>query len=322
VGNVITINSSTAGTQATLSKASGTVSCDYLSLKDSDATGGAEWHAGVNSTVVSNVTGWLDISANSLPVASSVSIDADAASVTLIGGTTKNVVCAGTVTDTNGYADITSVTAKLFRSGIGAGGGDDNANHYTLTGDANCVPSGGSGNTETYTCTFPVYFYADPTDAGTYSAENWVCEMTPTDTVGAGTADDDTIEMATLQSISVSETIDFGSVNPGAESSGNHITTVTNNGNVAVDYKVSGGGLNCSTRGTISVASQEYGLSSFSYGDGADLSESATDVNADLPKPNSGTPTVADDAYWQVAVPSGSEGTCTGTTTFVVRAAL
>jgi len=321
-GNVITIDSSSTGTQATLSAATGTFNCDYLSLKDSDATGGADWHAGANSAAVSNVTGWLDLETNSLPVASSVSIDAGAGSVTLIGGTTKNVVCAGTVTDANGYADITSVTAKLYRSAVTAEGDDDNANHYTLTGDANCVPSGGSENTETYTCTFPVYFYAEPTDAGsTYEAQNWVCEMTPTDTVGAGTADDDTIEMATLQSISVSETIDFGSVNPGAESSGNHITTVTNNGNVAVDYKVSGGGLNCSTRGTISVASQEYGLSSFSYGDGAVLSESATDVNADLPKPSSGTP-VTDDAYWQVAVPAGSEGTCTGTTTFVVRAAL
>jgi hypothetical protein len=60
-GNIITINSSSAGTQATLSKSSGTVDCDYLSLQDSNATGGATWNAGNNSTAVSNVTGWLGL---------------------------------------------------------------------------------------------------------------------------------------------------------------------------------------------------------------------------------------------------------------------
>ena len=57
-GSLVTINSSTAGTQATLSKSSGTVSCDYLSIRDSNATGGATWYAGANSVNVSNNTGW------------------------------------------------------------------------------------------------------------------------------------------------------------------------------------------------------------------------------------------------------------------------
>jgi hypothetical protein len=58
-GNVITINSSTPGTQATLSKSSGTVSVDYLSIKDSNATGGATWYAGANSVDAGNNTGWI-----------------------------------------------------------------------------------------------------------------------------------------------------------------------------------------------------------------------------------------------------------------------
>lgn len=58
-GNLVTINSSTAGTRATLSKSSGTVSSDYLSIQDSAATGGATWYAGANSTNVSNNTGWI-----------------------------------------------------------------------------------------------------------------------------------------------------------------------------------------------------------------------------------------------------------------------
>lgn len=57
-GNIITITSSSAGSQFTLAKSNGTVSCDYLSLQDSAATGGAAWFAGTNSTNVSGNTGW------------------------------------------------------------------------------------------------------------------------------------------------------------------------------------------------------------------------------------------------------------------------
>ncbi len=57
-GKVITINCITAASQGHFSKSSGTVNCDYLSLKDNDATGGATWNAGANSTQISNVTGW------------------------------------------------------------------------------------------------------------------------------------------------------------------------------------------------------------------------------------------------------------------------
>lgn len=58
-GNLLTLQSSSAGTQFALSKSSGVVVADYLSLKDSSATGGAQWRAGLNSTIVSNVSGWL-----------------------------------------------------------------------------------------------------------------------------------------------------------------------------------------------------------------------------------------------------------------------
>ena len=58
-GNILTINSSATGTQRTLTKTSGTVSVDYLSIRDSNATGGATWLAGNNSTNVANNSGWI-----------------------------------------------------------------------------------------------------------------------------------------------------------------------------------------------------------------------------------------------------------------------
>lgn len=57
-GNLVTIGSITAASH-TLSKASGTVSADYLSISRSTATGGAAWYAGANSTDGGNNSGWV-----------------------------------------------------------------------------------------------------------------------------------------------------------------------------------------------------------------------------------------------------------------------
>lgn len=57
-GKLITIGSVTAAGH-TLSKASGIVSCDYLSISRSTAQGGARWYAGINSTDGGNNSGWI-----------------------------------------------------------------------------------------------------------------------------------------------------------------------------------------------------------------------------------------------------------------------
>ena len=58
IGNLLTIGSVTAASH-TLSKASGTVNADYLSISRSTATGGATWNAGANSTNGGNNSGWI-----------------------------------------------------------------------------------------------------------------------------------------------------------------------------------------------------------------------------------------------------------------------
>jgi hypothetical protein len=56
--SMVVMNATIGGTQATLSKASGTVNGDYMILQDTAATGGATWYAGANSINVSNNSGW------------------------------------------------------------------------------------------------------------------------------------------------------------------------------------------------------------------------------------------------------------------------
>lgn len=55
--NQVTIDSTTPGSRAFLSKPSGVVAVQYMNIKDSAATGGATWNA-TNSTNSGNNTGW------------------------------------------------------------------------------------------------------------------------------------------------------------------------------------------------------------------------------------------------------------------------
>ena len=61
VGNLVTINSSSSGTQATLAyTGSSTIDVNFLSIQDSNATPGiATWYAGDTSVDVSNNNGWF-----------------------------------------------------------------------------------------------------------------------------------------------------------------------------------------------------------------------------------------------------------------------
>ena len=56
-GNLVTFNSSVAGTARTISKSSGTVNALYLNIQDSTASGSAKWYAN-SSNNLGNNTGW------------------------------------------------------------------------------------------------------------------------------------------------------------------------------------------------------------------------------------------------------------------------
>lgn len=60
-GNIVTLNSSTPGTQATLSNTSGVESVSYMSIKDSNATGGAVWQSYLSNNNINNGnnSGWI-----------------------------------------------------------------------------------------------------------------------------------------------------------------------------------------------------------------------------------------------------------------------
>lgn len=59
LGSLSVLASTTAGSAATLTKVGGAVVVNYMSIKDSTATGGATFYAGSGSTNVSGNTGWI-----------------------------------------------------------------------------------------------------------------------------------------------------------------------------------------------------------------------------------------------------------------------
>lgn len=78
-GNLITIESNEAGTKWILKKTTGTVSSDYLSLKDSKAEGGVSFFAGTHSTNVSGNEGWTFTGPSGKPVVTTESAPANVA---------------------------------------------------------------------------------------------------------------------------------------------------------------------------------------------------------------------------------------------------
>jgi 3D (Asp-Asp-Asp) domain-containing protein len=255
---------------------------------------------------------------NSVPVASSATLNGGNA-ITLTENTTTSITATGTVTDTNGCLDLTAVSIAVFKDGTtcAASGDANNDTCYFWTDASPSTDTSCTGSTDTtYAAThaFSVQYYADD---GT-----WKATVIPSD-VGAGASDTSTgVTLNALQALSVSATIAYGSVSNGANSTGDHTATITNTGNTAIDFKISGQDLTCSTLGSIPVANEEHSLSSFTYGSGTALSGTPADVNADLAAPAVATVPVTDLTYWQISVPNGVSGTCSGDVTFTAEAAL
>lgn len=90
-GNLISLTRTGASGTFTLSAASGLINCDWLSISNSTATGGASWFAGANSTNGGGNTGWI-FSAGILFPSVSDSITVDDSSVTVAIQTGISVV--------------------------------------------------------------------------------------------------------------------------------------------------------------------------------------------------------------------------------------
>lgn len=237
------------------------------------------------------------------------------------GGTTT-IMATGTAIDLNGYTDLDYATATIYRSGVGNHCSLDENNCYPVA-STSCSFSSCSGNSCELQCSAPIQYHAEPTDAGTYVAEDWLAELTIVDSTAE--RDDEItlgVDLLTFRALSVDNDIDYGSLavtqDTGATTS---TTTIENLGNEAIDVGLSGTDMEFGAS-AIEPTNQKYSTSTFTYGSCSspsceNLSTTSTNFEVDLIKPTSSSTSITDDLFWGLFVPTGVAAAAhEGTNTF------
>jgi hypothetical protein len=205
---------------------------------------------GQNTTVTSrvNVT-------NAPPDITNITIDDP---IDLIANFTKTVLCNVTVRDYNGVADIANVNATLFDATFSSLiSADHPRTHYT---NESCIQDSAiDAVTALYTCSYEVYYYANP--------GIWTCHAFANDTFGVSSNYAENTTINTLIALMTPELIDYGDL-PVLDISANVEANVTNVGNTEINLTLygynntpsDGLAMGCE-QGNISYVNQRYSLS-------------------------------------------------------------
>jgi hypothetical protein len=238
-------------------------------------------------------------------------------------------------------SEITSYTVSIFRSGLGTTTCDGSAGSY----DPNsCYPSGIATTTWNlscsatttcasplqdyvdYTCEFPLWFIADPTDNGANTpaaleAQNWSAGVAGTDDdalIGPMSTTSNPVDLTSFTAIDIESTqIAYGSIEPGDDSGTLSATSsALNVGNTGLDQEVLGDSM-CGTyapstvcpvsaTSTIPEDQQQFASTTLAYGSPLAIALSSTtnqEVELDIPKTTSTSTYQSDYTYWGIAVP-------------------
>lgn len=239
----------------------------------------------------------------------------------------------------------------LFRTSFGTStctglAGSYNANSCYPSGagaavwNLSCTASttsctGSSDPTQLWSCTFPLWFVADPTDGSSpYSADTWSAAIAGVDdnnATGTATIGATPVEVLSFPAIDLlTAEIPYGALEPG-ENTGtlDATTTILSVGNTGLNQNVEGEamcpgfsvGSPCgnSATSTIPDFKQEFATSSVSYNSGFDLSSSTPQLlELRVPKTTSTSTPNNGVTYWGIEVPIAitTAGAYTGLNTF------
>jgi hypothetical protein len=248
--------------------------------------------------------------------------------------------------------EITGFTASVFRSGLGTSTCDGTPGSYNPN---NCYPSSVATTTwnlvctasstsctgvgdpdQLYTCTFPLWYVAEPTDEPTFaiaSGQTWTAAIqgidnnnaTGTKTIaatGVGLISYTAINLLTAE-------IPFGALEPGTNTGTLRASTTAQAvGNTGINQNLSGLGM-CpgfttltpcpvSASSTVPVGEQEFGTSTLAYGSGIDLASTTQLLEIRIPKSTSTSTPDSRPTYWGINVPASITvaGAYTGLNTF------
>ncbi|RLJ03113.1 MAG: hypothetical protein DRP11_01680 [Candidatus Aenigmatarchaeota archaeon] len=235
-------------------------------------------------------------------------------------GTTRIVVCNGTVSDDNGNDDIKLVNATLYHSTVTSESQDDNNNHYT---NSSCEMVSESASSRIYSCSFLVWYYAD--------SGSWVFNMTATDNsseTGHGTT---TTTVEELLAFNISHNvIDYGDLKPNNISHPAINLTLINLGNVDINVTVEGYGTTpgdgfsmICEQGNIDVSNERYSVTNETlFDDMFKLTSSEKSIgNFTLYQRSNDNDfgNSKNSTYWKIQIEGGTSGRCNGTIIFRAR---
>jgi hypothetical protein len=262
-----------------------------------------------STTIYLNLTGNAAAAGNSAP---SVGVVEATDPITLIAGSITTVYCNATLTDTDGFSDISSANATWFEPTSTHDSADDNNAHYTNT---SCVLQGGTGNVVDANCTMDFQYFAN-------NSTQWACNISATDGDAIGTnGTGKTITVNQLKAAGVDSIIyqssSGGSVDLGATSNESSLT-LTNSGNVLLEVQLNASNntaMDCRI-GDIAQSNQRYNLSSgFAFGSGTFINvtkQTVGDFSVNQQKDESANSTGR--LYWLLKLPDdGIQGPCNGT---------
>ena len=260
-------------------------------------------------------------------------------------------------------SEITSYVISVFRSSVGTSSCDGSGANYdpndcyesglaTTTWNLTCAPTtacvDSSQSAMDYSCTFPLWFLADPTDNAInipafLEADTWSAGVAGVDddyATGTMATTSNPVELESFSALDVlTNAIVYGSIEPGQNSGTlNASSSIVNIGNTGIDQNVQGEsmcatfavGNECPTLATSTIPENEQQFSSttLAYDPVGPLqpglfelsSTSATTVNLDVLKTTSTTSAAWEQGttYWGIAVPAAISlsGTYTGLNTF------
>lgn len=239
--------------------------------------------------------------------------------ITLLPGATTTVYATTTVTDLNGYTDLSLATSTIYRSGVTGGAActaNNNDCYISTTANSKCDFISCAGNTCTVSCSADIYFHADPTDSGTYVGQEWMAFIEVEDLYGGyGFNSALGVELSTLRAIDTVGSINYGALAVNSDTgSYNASTSILNQGNVEVNIEIQGTDLTDGASSFIPASYQKFATSTFTYsacGASCELLSSTTPVAIDveLGKPIIDNPPIEDDVFWGIQIPIGVNST-------------
>ncbi len=249
---------------------------------------------------------------NSAPTVGTITCNAS--SYTPIAESSFFFNCTATVSDSNGYEDLTAIRGEFYNDTLGAG--NNHTKHYD--NDTCIFISNASATERTVECRFEVYYFANPAD--------WTIYFNVTDEAGGTGINTSTITINQLVALNVTNaTIPFGNV--GLDQLSDQITTAIKiTGNVDLDLNINesqhNSNMTCDGTGSANINTNATSTGvRYNTTDAFTFDETAwklssgndwLDINWSKSYETTSTTPPQYNLYWRIKIPAtGVSGNCT-----------